>query len=61
MNIYFTNPIDFDTDDDNMGDGIEIECGLNPLLKDTDGDGDLDNNEIITQQVKLDAVNSYQK
>ncbi|MDE0954594.1 MAG: hypothetical protein OR994_07945, partial [Candidatus Poseidoniales archaeon] len=44
--IYFTDPLDSDTDDDGLLDGIEIERGSSPLLNDTDGDGFLDNEDL---------------
>jgi hypothetical protein len=39
LNIYFTDPYNFDTDSDGMGDGWEILEHLNPLSPDTDYDG----------------------
>ena len=60
INIYKTNPIYYDTDGDEMGDGTEISSGLNALIPDTDGDGLTDNYEVVTQQVRLDSVKSYE-
>jgi uncharacterized repeat protein (TIGR01451 family) len=47
-----TNPFDGDTDDDGLGDGVEIngtgllQAPTNPLLADSDGDGVLDGTEV---------------
>lgn len=49
VSSYKTSPIKWDTDEDEMGDGTEIKSGLNPLNKDTDGNGITDNLEKITQ------------
>lgn len=41
------NPLDPDTDDDGLLDGIEVNCfGTNPLAADTDGDGRSDYEEV---------------
>ncbi len=37
INIYNTNPCDYDTDDDSLSDGDEVVLGLNPLIQKTDG------------------------
>ncbi len=39
IEIYFTNPIDADTDQDGIDDGAEILNSTNPLLKDAQTDG----------------------
>ena len=42
-----TNPHDFDTDDDGLGDGAEVNThGTNPIVADSDGDGLLDGFEV---------------
>ena len=57
--IYNTNPNNWDTDGDLMSDGTEVSSGLNPLVKDTDGNGVLDNEEIINQEVRLYSIETY--
>ncbi|ARN56578.1 choice-of-anchor X domain-containing protein [Sedimentisphaera salicampi] len=37
-----SNPLEKDTDEDQMADGYEIRYGLNPLVDDTEGDIDVD-------------------
>ena len=59
ISIYGTDPNYWDTDDDGMSDGTEVACGLNPLVKDSDGNGVLDNGEIISQSVRLDSYYKY--
>jgi hypothetical protein len=47
--IYFTDPLDADTDDDGIEDGAEVAADphvTDPLNDDTDGDGLLDGDEI---------------
>ena len=39
---YLTNPLNPDTDSDGMTDGWEVANGLNPLIDDGAGDGDVD-------------------
>lgn len=51
--IYNTSPIDSDTDEDEMSDGIEVNSGLNPLLGDSNGNGLLDSDEIVEQNLSL--------
>ncbi|MBI1291108.1 hypothetical protein GC173_07670 [bacterium] len=54
IGIYFTNPNNSDTDNDGIGDGIEVSSGTDPndvadpgyALVDTDGDGIVDGLEI---------------
>jgi hypothetical protein len=41
-NQFKTDPLEADTDGDNLADGVEVSQGLNPLAADTDGDGLLD-------------------
>lgn len=49
MDYYLEN--DWDTDNDGMGDGTEVNAGLNPLEKDSDGNGIPDNKESVQQKV----------
>ena len=49
VNIYHTDPLIPDTDEDGMSDGDEVALGLNPLSKDSDGNGILDIEEKIEQ------------
>lgn len=49
--FYSTSPILWDTDNDGMGDGTEVNSGLNPLEKDSNGNGISDNKEIVTQKL----------
>ncbi len=44
---YGTDPLDFDTDDDQLGDGEEASLGTDPLDEDTDDDGLDDYEETI--------------
>ncbi len=44
---YYTDPLDPDTDDDNLLDGQEKELATNPLNNDTDYDGLLDGDEYL--------------
>ena len=44
--VSLTNPNDFDSDDDGLGDGDERARGTNPLAADSDGDGLSDGAEI---------------
>ncbi len=57
IKLHHTDPNKWDTDEDGMGDGTEEHSGLNPLTPDTDGDGVPDSEEIITQDVGIEAVN----
>ena len=50
VNVIGSNPLDTDTDDGTVGDGVEVGQGTNPvndpsddILSDTDGDGRSDN------------------
>lgn len=51
MNIYNTDPLNPDTDEDGLNDGDEVILGLNPLKSDTDDNGVLDSDEYIEQDV----------
>ena len=53
---YGTNPLDYDTDCDGMGDGVEIINGLDPLNQDTDNDGVLDDAEVIENQELISSI-----
>ena len=44
--VYGTNPADFDTDWDGIGDGEEVAQGTSPLSADTDGDALCDGDEV---------------
>ena len=45
--VYFTNPLDEDSDNDSLNDGIEVNFyQTNPLSNDTDTDGMIDPWEI---------------
>lgn len=46
-----TNPILFDTDNDGLNDGLELDQGMNPLNTDSDEDGIPDGEEILSQQL----------
>ncbi len=51
-----TDPGDFDSDDDGLGDGDEVDVyGTDPLLDDSDGDGLLDGTEVGLTDADLDA------
>lgn len=54
-----TNPNDFDSDNDSIGDGDEVEMGTDPLLSDTDGDGmdDGDETQAGTDPLQSDTDN----
>lgn len=49
IRIYGTNPLLYDSDEDGIRDGLEIERGWNPLGEDSDGDGILDGEEVLKQ------------
>jgi len=53
VNIYHTNPLIIDTDEDGMSDGDEVALELDPLSKDSDGNGVLDNKEKIEQTLEV--------
>lgn len=55
--LYNTNSYCWDTDNDEMSDGTEVDCGLNPLINDSDSDGILDKEEIVTQKVRIESLN----
>lgn len=46
---YFTDPLNPDTDGDELEDGFEIQNGFDPLRVDTDEDGIWDGDEIFEQ------------
>ena len=46
INIYDTNPLIADTDEDGLSDGDEIALGADPNNPDTDGDGIEDGTEV---------------
>ncbi|MHA2263681.1 MAG: DUF7379 domain-containing protein [Candidatus Thorarchaeota archaeon] len=54
---HLTNPNHWDTDGDEIGDGIEVDMGLEPLDWDTDGDGIGDGNEVEWGYDPLDSSN----
>jgi hypothetical protein len=39
VNVHGTDPLDADTDDDGLVDGLEVDLGLDPLDPDSDVDG----------------------
>jgi hypothetical protein len=47
VSIYGTDPEVFDTDNDGLSDGVEVELGTDPLEDDTDGDGFKDSSEYL--------------
>lgn len=47
--IYGTESLIYDTDEDDMCDGDEVALGLDPLRKDSDGNGVFDSEEILEQ------------
>jgi len=53
--IYFTDPLNQDTDADGAMDGVEVIYGSNPLIRDTDQDGVNDGPEI---DMGLDPTNN---
>jgi hypothetical protein len=53
--IYYTDPLNQDTDGDGAMDGVEIIYGSNPLVRDTDQDGINDGTEI---DMGLDPTNN---
>ncbi len=58
--IYLTDPLDPDTDDDGLLDGAEILVGSEPLLEDTDGDTLTDGDEVHqhkTDPLSIDSDN----
>ena len=46
-----TDPLDEDTDGDTLSDGDDVALGFSPLLQDTDGNGILDCNESVQQEL----------
>ncbi len=44
---FFTDPLNEDTDNDRLTDGLEIELGTNPLERDTDNGGVDDGTEVL--------------
>jgi hypothetical protein len=44
---YYTDPLNEDTDNDRLTDGLEIELGTNPLERDTDNGGVDDGTEVL--------------
>lgn len=44
--VYLTDPLDADTDDDGLLDGVEVSLGSDPLLVDSDGDSLSDGDEV---------------
>lgn len=46
LEVHGTNPLDSDSDDDDLNDGDEIAAGTNPLNSDTDDDGLSDGDEV---------------
>jgi hypothetical protein len=46
-NLYSSDPLDSDSDDDGLLDGIEVLAGLNPISADSDSDGLLDGVEDV--------------
>ena len=54
LNRYETNPLKVDTDDDTVADALELEHGLNPLVK---GDGFADaNDDGYTNSTELNGL-----
>jgi len=56
--ISKTNPIKVDTDQDGLFDKTEVDSGLNPLSKDSDGNGVIDGEESIYQVVAGERLRS---
>ena len=48
--VYFTDPLNFDTDNDGLSDGFEITNGFDPLKEDTDNNGIIDGKERFSQE-----------
>ena len=46
-----TDPLDEDTDGDTLSDGDDVALGFSPLLQDTNGNGILDCNESVHQEL----------
>jgi hypothetical protein len=57
INVLGTKPRDYDTDDDGVADGDEVDNGTDPLDPDTDGDGygDGDERDSCTNPVDDDT------
>ncbi|MBO6207612.1 MAG: cellulose binding domain-containing protein [Lachnospiraceae bacterium] len=49
VNIYGTDPMEYDSDQDGFSDGEEIRLGLDPISKDSNGDGVPDGEEVFYQ------------
>ena len=58
-NLYFTNPYDFDSDDDLMPDGWEIINKLNPLINDANNDTDNDNLTNLEEYIHRTDPNNH--
>lgn len=58
VNNYNTDPTNEDTDEDGITDGDEVNMGLNPLARDTDGNGTIDSEEVISQTYYYDEDES---
>ena len=57
LNTYGTDPLDDDSDDDGLNDGLEVELGTtDPLDSDSDGDGLLDGQDVEFVQDALSAL-----
>ena len=59
LNTYHTNPLCEDTDGDGLGDGDEIILDMNPLKKDSNDNGIMDDKEFIRQSLSttLEQIN----
>ena len=51
--VYGTNPDVFDTDGDGVGDGEEVFNGTDPLVRNNDGNGDLDANCLDAEEAEV--------
>lgn len=56
VNIYGTNPLVADTDEDGANDGVEIEVGTNPLIFDTDFSVRISSTETDTVTASVDVT-----
>ncbi len=59
LNTYHTDPLCEDTDGDGLGDGDEIILDMNPLKKDSNDNGIMDDKEFIRQSLStnLEQIN----
>ena len=59
--VYYTDPVNEDSDREGLLDGEDIALGFDPNLQDTDADGVLDCDERIMQSYTYDIVDDEKK